>query len=367
MPQESRIIIAAGGTGGHVYPGIALAEELKSRGHRPFFVVKKGDLARDMLSRRGLEYAEISSMGLPRSPGARLIRFPFVLAAGLVSARRILKEIRPSACVGMGSYISFPVVVNAKSLGIPVLIHEQNAVAGLANGILSRFASKVAVSFKPGLKNLGGMNPVLTGNPVRKDIFGIDSARSFSRLGLEERRFTILVFGGSQGAARLNSTVVEAWKNLQDIGSGLQFIHIAGPADFENTEREFARQRMPGRAFPYIHDMGEAYSCADIIISRSGATTVAELRHVNKPSILIPFPHATGNHQYFNAKSLESDGKAVVITEKNLDAGVLSSAIRREFSNRRPRAKRVEPPAVFPQEKLAEEILNLIGSDRTGK
>ena len=194
---EKQIIIAAGGTGGHIYPGIALARELKTKGFVPVFIVRSNDIGREILDKEGLKYFEIPSMGMPRGIGYKLILFPFVIAAGFFKAYTLLRKARPLAVAGMGGYISFPAVVSANILGIPSVIHEQNALPGVANRILSRFTGTVALSFEASRKYFMGCNVVVTGNPVRQELFQAASAETYDRTGVSKGKFTILVFGVS--------------------------------------------------------------------------------------------------------------------------------------------------------------------------
>ena len=353
------IVIAAGGTGGHLYPGIALAEELRSKGFEPVFFVRSSDMGKEILENEGLKYYEIPAMGLSRGLDFRLFKFPFVTLKGFIRSLVLLKKNRPKAVVGMGGYVSFPAVIGARLLGIPAVIHESNALPGLTNRILSRFAAVTAVSFDSSKKYFPQAKVVNTGSPVRKNLFKGMGADAFKKMGLSDGKFTILVFGGSQGAAAINRAVAASFDFLGDIKDKIQFLHVAGPKDYEAVKEEYRRKNIPGAVIDYARDIGAAYSVSDLIICRSGASTVAELKVLNKPAILIPFPFATANHQEYNARALENSDVAKVVPEKDLKPESLAKAISAVFRSSKS-GSLPDIPKVFPQELLAAEVLRII-------
>ncbi len=252
--------------------------------------------------------------------------------------------------------MSFPAVICAKILGIPTVIHEQNALPGLTNRLLSAFAGIVAVSFASSKKYFPAGKTVVTGNPVRKDLFKKPSKSTYESFGLSEGKFTVLVFGGSQGASKINRAAIDSFQYLAGIKEKIQFLNISGRNDHEQIEKEYISNGIPGSVIAYTHSMGDAYAVADLIICRAGATTVAELKILNKRSILIPFPFATANHQEFNAKALEKEGLAKIVIEKDLNARMLAGIISESFAS----AKKLDDfkiPASFPQELLAAEVV----------
>jgi len=356
---DKTIIIAAGGTGGHLYPGIALARELKSKGFVPLFVVRRNDIGREILAKEGLKYFEIPSMGMPRGLSLKLIIFPFVSAAGFFKVFTFLRTTKPVVVTGMGGYLSFPTVVCANILGIPTVIHEQNAFPGIANKILARFADTVALSFEGSKKYFWGCNTVVTGNPVRPELFKDATEETYNRMGVSKSKFTALVFGGSQGAAKINKTVIDSFEHLGALKDKVQFLLISGPKDFQSAQKEYAAKQVPGKVISYTHSMGDAYAVSDLIICRSGATTAAELRILNKQAVLIPFPFATANHQEFNARAMEKEGIAKVILEKGLTPQMLAGAITEAF-NTSNKIHTQMIPKVFRQELLAGEVIKLI-------
>ena len=357
MPEQT-IVIAAGGTGGHLYPGIALAEELKAKGLEPVFFVRENDIGKEILDKEGFKYFEIPAMGLPRGLNRRLLKFPLVTMKGFPRALSLLRELRPKAVAGMGGYVSFPTVMSARLLGIPAVIHESNAIPGLANRLLSPFAAVIAVSFKSTKKYFPQSKVVVTGSPVRRSLFKGIEPGAFEKLGLSEGKFTVLVFGGSQGAAGINRAVTASYGLLGDIKDNIQFLHVAGPKEFEAVKEEYLSRNIPGAVIEYAHDIGAAYAVSDLIICRSGASTVAELRILNKPALVIPFPFAAANHQEYNARALEQEGVAKVVLEEDLKPETLAGAISGAFNSQRTVRTPILPD-VFPQELLAAEVIKL--------
>ncbi|MHB9154522.1 MAG: undecaprenyldiphospho-muramoylpentapeptide beta-N-acetylglucosaminyltransferase [Endomicrobiales bacterium] len=360
MTDTHRIIIAAGGTGGHLYPGIALARELKNRGMEPVFIVRRNDPGEEILAREELRFREIAVAGLPRSLSLKLFRFVALFCTGLLQTWKLLKEIQPEAIAGMGGYISFPVVLMGRLQGIPTVIHEQNVLPGLSNRLLSHIVRKVAVSFEESFPCFPEQKTVLTGNPVRQELFQAPHDESCRNLKLSAGKFTVLVFGGSQGASGINRAVIECFSSLSGLEDRIQFLHIAGKKEFVRVESEYRKNNIPGVVLPYLHGIGEAYGAADLIICRSGATTVTELAILNKPAILIPFPFATANHQEFNAAVLVKKGLAVMMRESELTPPALADAIRKHFDGATGRENAPQLPGRPAQVVLADEILQLI-------
>lgn len=355
------IVIAAGGTGGHLYPGIALAQELSARGARPVFAVRAHDLCRPIVTAEGFACEDIPARGMPRRLSPAIFSFLFAQGRGLFAARALMRRLRPSVVVGMGGYISFPVISAARLAGVPAMIHEQNVIPGLANRVLARFVDRVAVSFAESARYFPRRSTIVTGNPVRRSLFGVNRAAALQRLHLSDGQFTILVFGGSQGAAAINSAVVGAWGHLPAAVRGrVQFIHVSGTGDHERVADLYRQKNIPGVVLPYMMNIGDAYAAADLVISRAGATTVAEVAILGVPAILIPYPHATADHQSYNARVLAASGQAIVIAEKDLTVSALATSMAAVFSRGAAAQASVSLPARFPQELLADAVLALV-------
>ncbi|MCX5791581.1 MAG: UDP-N-acetylglucosamine--N-acetylmuramyl-(pentapeptide) pyrophosphoryl-undecaprenol N-acetylglucosamine transferase [Elusimicrobia bacterium] len=314
---KRRMIIAAGGTGGHFYPGFALAVELRSRGWQVLFIVKKDDIARPALEEADLPYAELDMTSLPRSfnPAAHAA-FLLKFFKALCLARRIVADFRPETVLGTGSYVAFPVLLAARLAGVAACIHESNAKFGVGNYLAGFFCDLAALGL-PVRKNPFSARSVLTGTPVRA-AFAAAPAKdaALAALGLAPGKLTVLVFGGSQGARRLNTAAV---KSAAALNGRFQLIHVTGRKNFADVVAAYAAAGLSGTAwlkvFDYREDMPRLYAAADLVIARSGAGTVAELALLKKPALLVPLPTSAGGHQKENALVLADKGAAVCLEE----------------------------------------------------
>lgn len=321
-----RVIIAGGGTGGHLFPGIAIANELTRRfgNLEVLFVVGKKRMEEEIISRAGYSTRSIDVEGML---GKGILGGMKAISKIVVSSFQslgIVRDFRPHLVVGVGGYSSGPVCLVAWLTGIPTAIHEQNSYPGLTNRLLSAFAKRIFISFEQTGTYFKGKPTILTGNPVRDDLIGTKpSARK------DKERFVILVVGGSQGARAINRAVLDALKDLKGEGLFPLTIHQTGTIDLETVLEGYRTHGIEGEVKPFIEDMASAYAMADLVICRAGATTIAELAALGKPSILIPFPHATHDHQAMNADSLLREGAADMILEKDLTGGVLAERIKR--------------------------------------
>ncbi|HAT72721.1 MAG TPA: hypothetical protein DCS63_07885 [Elusimicrobia bacterium] len=330
MEEKKRALIASGGTGGHFYPGFALAVELRARGWQTVFLVKKEDPARPALEEADLPYVELDMVALPRSldplaHAAFLLKF----LRSLALARRIMLDFRPDAVIGTGSYVAFPAALAARLAGVPVYIHESNAKFGLGNYLAGFFCAKAALGL-PAVKSALAAKAVLTGTPIRGAFAAApDRQAARAELGLEPGKFTALVFGGSQGARRLNAAFVRAFKSLR---GDMQAVHISGRKNLDAVKADYAQAGLEGarglKVFDYREDMPALYAAADVVIARSGASTVAELVHLRKPSILAPLPTSAGGHQKANAMALAKAGAAVCVDEGPDFDAELAAALR---------------------------------------
>lgn len=306
-----RALIAAGGTGGHFYPGLVAARALKARGWQPLIAVKKDDPAKTRLESEGLALIEVDLRGLPRKPGAALLVFSAGLFASLGLLCRVARDFRPNLVLGMGGYLTFPAAFAAWRRGVPCALHESNSILGLANAA----AVKLGAALFWGLPPAGGKGTVV-GTPVRPELHRhLDPAASRRALGLDSQRATVLVFGGSQGAQALNTGLGTAVKRS---GVSPQILHLAGRKKSEETLAAYKNAGTTATVFDYLDNMAAAYGAADIVICRAGAGTLAELAAQRKPAILIPYPHAAAGHQDANARVFERAGAALRISEEGL-------------------------------------------------
>jgi UDP-N-acetylglucosamine--N-acetylmuramyl-(pentapeptide) pyrophosphoryl-undecaprenol N-acetylglucosamine transferase len=323
------IVIMAGGTGGHVFPGLAVAAELRERGHRVAWLGTPRGLENDAVPAAGVPLERIEISGLRGKGLMALIVAPTRLLRALWQALSILRRLRPAAVLGMGGFVSGPGGIAAWMLCIPVCIHEQNAVAGLTNRLLSRLARRVMLAFPDALPASHKMR--VTGNPVRRELNGLPVPEQ--RLQRADATLRLLVLGGSQGARRLNQTVPLALAQLkQDLVFEVR--HQSGGQGYEQVTAAYADAGIDARVDPFIDDMAAAYSWADLVICRAGALTVAELTAVGLGAVLVPFPYAVDDHQTANARWLSEQGGAVLLPESELQPDSLSALLLELGSDR---------------------------------
>ena len=328
------VVIAGGGTAGHVFPAIALAQELAGSGHRTTYLGTANGLESRLVSEAGLPFIAIEAAPLTRRASPALARAPVVAMRSIGACRQHVRN--ADVVVGMGGYVSVPPVLAARRERRPVVLHEQNAVPGLANRILARGARIVALSFADAAARLPrGVRTTITGNPVRAPILEVPGHREALRaealgaLDLDAGRTTVLVFGGSLGALHVNRTVAGAIGHLRSRGD-LQLLILTGPRHLDVVGEAAAESMtLRVRVLPFLDRMELAYAVADAAVARAGATSIAELAVCGLPSILIPYPHATANHQDANARELERAGAAVVVADADLRSDDLAARIAR--------------------------------------
>lgn len=324
--MTTRLLIAGGGTGGHLFPGVALAEELRAR--EPEAAVRFVGTARGIenrvLPQLGWDLDLIQISGLKTVGALGALRGLGRLPRSLVQARRILRRFKPTAVIGVGGYASGPVVLMARMAGIPTAICEQNSIPGLTNKILSRFVRKIFVSFDGTQKFFAAKKTVVSGNPVRRALLEKLLAAPASEAA---EHVHVLVVGGSLGAVAVNELAADALIALAPT-IPLTITHQTGEKGLADTHARYAAAGITADVRPFITDIAAAYHDADLIIGRAGATTVAELAITGKPAIFIPYPHAADNHQELNARSLSDAGAALTFRQADLTAAKLSEALR---------------------------------------
>jgi UDP-N-acetylglucosamine--N-acetylmuramyl-(pentapeptide) pyrophosphoryl-undecaprenol N-acetylglucosamine transferase len=333
MDAPWTVVVAGGGTGGHLYPGIAVAREIVRRwpSARVTFAGTARGLEARVVPREGFELDLVRSSGLKGRSIASRLRGLAVLAPGAGDAWRILSRRRPRAVIGVGGYSSGLVVLFAAVRGIPTLVLEQNAVPGLTNRLLARVVRAAAVNFEPALRFFHGRGFV-AGNPVRAEFFttGADDDASTARVSGRGPR--VLTLGGSQGAHAINLAVVAAAARLVQQLPSVEFVHQTGERDLDAVRAGYAASVTHARAEAFFDPVAPEMKAADLVVSRAGATTLAELAASGRPAILVPFPFATDDHQMGNARVLEAAGAAVVIAEKDLTAETLAAQAARLLS-----------------------------------
>lgn len=315
-----KVIIAGGGTGGHLYPGIALARAiLRTGGNEVLFVGTREGIEARVLPKEGLPVRFISAGKIKGMGAGAALKSSMLMPFGLLQSFLLLKEERPDIVVGVGGYASAPISAAAWLKRIPLIIIEPNSYPGLANRMLGRIADMILLPF-PGSDTRGcfqSAKTVTTGPLVREGIEHGDRMKPIREYGLDPAGFTVLVFGGSGGAHAINAVMIKAAALIKKV-SGIQVIHQTGDKDAEEVKKAYMEAGLRAVVLPYIYDMASAYAAADLVVSRSGATTIAELAVCGKPAVLIPYPFAADNHQEYNARTLASYGAATVIPQSEL-------------------------------------------------
>jgi len=313
------LLVIAGGTGGHIFPGLAVAQVLRDRGWRVVWMGNRGGMEAELVPRHGydMEYIRFSAL---RGKGLlRKLLLPVNLLRGFWQALRALRRVRPDVVLGMGGYVTFPGGMMAALLGRPLVLHEQNAVAGLANRILSGVADRVLSGFPGVLKKAEWV-----GNPVRADIAALPAPAG--RYASRQGSLQLLVVGGSLGAAVLNQVLPQALARI-DAARRPRVIHQAGARQIDALREGYAAAGVDADILPFIDDMAACYGRADLVICRAGALTVAELAAAGVASVLVPLPHAVDDHQSVNARFLADGGAAVLLPQAQLDADSLAKLL----------------------------------------
>lgn len=324
-----KMIIAGGGTGGHLFPGVALAEELRRQGAEVVFVGTARGIEARLLPREGWPLELIDVGGLRGSGALGALRGMLRLPKSLWQSLRLLSRHRPALVIGVGGYAAGPVGLAAWLTRRPLVILEQNSIPGFTNKVLGRLARRVFLTFPESASYFSPRRARLTGNPVRLQL-----AAPGESPPRPERPFTVFVFGGSQGARALNRLATEALAHLADLREELYFIHQTGEAMVAEVEAAYRAAGFPAEVHAFIHDMATMYRRAHLVVSRAGATTLAELTLCGKAAVLVPFPFATDNHQEHNARMLADAGAAILVREKELSPESLARIVRELASDR---------------------------------
>jgi len=319
-----RLIVTGGGTGGHLFPALAVATEIRQRspvGDILFIgtsrQIDNQVLAGEEFQREVITFSGIKGLGL-----GGLLHAATRLPIGLFQSISILRRFQPDLVFGVGGYVTVPVLMAAKILRVPICIHEQNSVPGLANRVGGRLARKICISL-PCKPPFAEKKTVMTGNPVRREILEAGRRKKSWQGGA----CTLLVLGGSQGARRVNELVVRAVALLHTRGVPIRVVHQTGPADENRVRAEYERMGVQAQVGAFFQNMAGVYELADLVVSRAGATTLAELAVMGLPAILIPYPHAADDHQTTNARYYERGGGAVVAQEAELDGARLATLL----------------------------------------
>ena len=326
MSKQLSVVIACGGTGGHLFPGIAVAEELKRRGHRPLLLISQKKVDEEASAKYGaLDFATVAAIAKPPTLSPRMLPFLWRLWKTIGQSKEILRSREAGIVIGMGGFTSLPPIYAGKRLGLVTALHDSNALPGKSNRLGARWCSKILVGLAPAGDYFPGHEVEVTGTPVRwefRDLPPREEARE--KFGLAPDKPVILSFGGSQGARRVNTLVAEAAGIL---GSEVQWLQIAGRED-EARVRELAGSRQGHAVVGFCDDMPAAFAASEMVISRSGGASLCELAFLGLPSILVPYPHAADDHQTYNARCFEQAGAALLASEEDLTGSSLAGMVR---------------------------------------
>jgi len=326
-----RLLIAGGGTGGHLFPGMAVAEEFLARdpSNEVLFVGTAHGIEARAVPASGYRIELITSAGIRGKGIFSQIRGAVMMLYGYALSRRILKSFRPDMVLGVGGYASLPMVLAAKGMQIPCYIHEQNAIPGMTNKLLARFAGQVFITLEESDRFFPKEKILLTGNPLRRQILDMVAADRHEPLySAPKPTFRLFIFGGSQGAHAINTAMIAALPHLADLSGRLEICHQTGEADYADVRAAYGGSGIQSSVQPFISDMAAEYHSADLIICRAGATTIAEVTACGKACLFIPFPHAVDDHQRRNAEALLKKQACFMLLERELSGESLAATIR---------------------------------------
>ncbi|MBL7128605.1 MAG: undecaprenyldiphospho-muramoylpentapeptide beta-N-acetylglucosaminyltransferase [Ignavibacteria bacterium] len=358
-----KILFAAGGTGGHIFPAISIADEIKKMdvNSEILFIGAKGRIEEKIVPANDYELKTISISGFNRGDIKRNLKLPFKIIGALYSSKKILKKFQPNVVVGTGGFVSVPVIINAKRRSIPILLQEGNSFPGKATRYLSKKADKVIINFDETSKFLKRNDNVLRiSHPIRRSLSKVDKKKALDFFGLNKSWKTLFVFGGSQGAQAINTGIEKIIHKLYF--EKVNIIWQTGAADFRRLKDKFNGFESSVKIFEFIENMQYAYSAADLVICRAGISSIMELAYLEVPAILIPFPLSAENHQEKNARSLEDRNACLVIVQNEIDEKLYKMIIGyiSEPSKLKDLSKNIgefsDPDAAY---KIAKEVLNI--------
>jgi UDP-N-acetylglucosamine--N-acetylmuramyl-(pentapeptide) pyrophosphoryl-undecaprenol N-acetylglucosamine transferase len=365
-----KIVVTSGGTAGHINPALAVAFELRSLGHEVVYAGTPQGLEARLVPREGFPYVAFAATGFNRRKPLSLIVSSLRIAGSSARARRWLAALKPDVVVGFGGYVSIPVGLAASWLKIPLVIHEQNSTSGMANRFLAKRAQLVALTYESAAKDFKTTGKVtLIGNPVRASLFEASRAQARSSFDVPLNATVLMVFGGSLGAQHINDALVSHAKQLLSL-PGLYLLHITGTkardevkARIEQIPQAAERWRLIG----YCDQMGEAYAAADVVLSRAGATTLAELAALGIPALLVPYPYAAADEQTTNARILVDAGAAELVADSDLDKPVFIERLKRLIADEGYREKMRQAACSLGGSRARQELARAIVAMAEGK
>lgn len=367
-----RVLLTGGGTGGHINPAIAIAktiQKMEPDSEIAFVGTSKG-MENRLIPKEGYKLYHIEMKGLKRSLSIDNIKTLWLTVTSVNKARKLIKKFKPDICIGTGGYVSWPLIKAASKMGIPTAMHESNALAGIAVKLLSPYIDVLFTNFEATAEQIKKCKKIIhVGNPLKQGFAEVNRDEAWQELGFKNRyRYSLLSCGGSNGAKRINEEALKLMAEFSSKHPEIHHLHQAGVINYEETKAEFDRLGLYKyenlTLVDYIYDMPKRLTCADLVINRAGAMTISELSHLKKPSILIPSPNVTDNHQYKNAKVLSDANAIVMIEEKDLHDGVLAKAVEDLLFDRGKRRIMGEKFGTFEVKNanklIYDEILSLV-------
>lgn len=350
-----KVLIAAGGTGGHIYPGIAVAKELMRRkeSNEVLFVGTAKGLEVRIVPENGFQLSLIDSAGLKSVGIIGKLKGLAVLPKSFMEARQLIRQFRPHVVIGAGGYVSGPVLLMAAIMGIPTLVMDSNALPGFTNRSLARFVDKAALTFEESLQYFGKKG-VVVGNPVRKEFFEVERKQ-------RDEIFSILIFGGSQGSRAINYAMTDSLQHLAENAEKINIVHQTGESDLDAIRELYANSSFSDADVrPFISDMFAEFEKADLVISRAGATTCAEIAAAGKASVMIPLPTAADDHQRKNAEAMERAGATRTLLQADLVGDRLANEIKSLLQNPEQITKMEDAAKEMARDDAAERVVDLI-------
>ncbi|WP_216830871.1 undecaprenyldiphospho-muramoylpentapeptide beta-N-acetylglucosaminyltransferase [Alkalihalobacterium elongatum] len=328
-----RVVVSGGGTGGHIYPALSLIKEIKKhyKDAEILYIGTENGLESELVTRENIPFKTIKITGFRRKISFENVKTIYRFLKGTSDSKKLIKQFNPDVVVGTGGYVCGPVVYAASQLKIPTVIHEQNSVPGLTNKFLSRYVDRIVLSFPESKNFFPETKTVYLGNPRASEVILTDAERGRESVGLNAEKKSVLIVGGSRGARPINDAFLEVLPEMNKFD--YQFLYVTGQVHFDRVMEEVKAKGNPENVIikPFIHNMPEVLAGVDLIVARAGATTLAEITALGLPSILIPSPYVTNNHQEKNARSLSVKGAAIVRLEKEMSGTVLLEDIDEIF------------------------------------
>ncbi len=332
-----RVLISGGGTGGHIYPALAIIEEIKK--HKPnaefLYIGTEKGLEKKIVPQAGIKIDYIKIFGFQRKISLQNAKNIFYLMHSILMAQKIIKSFKPDIAIGTGGYVCGPVLLAAKMLKIPTLIHEQNVLPGLTNRLLARIVDKVAISFNGSKEYFPENKVILTGNPRATTVSNAKKEKGLEFLQVDKDNRIVLIVGGSRGAKPINDVFIQAINRLEEFNN-VHFVFVTGDGEYQRVKQELVNLKLPNNLtiYPFLYNLPDVLAATDLVINRAGASTLAEITALKIPAILVPSPYVTDNHQEINARWLEDQGAIVMILQQNLTASKLIDEIKSIITNR---------------------------------